>query len=76
MPLEERKERWRDNDGRAASANSIDHWTANCLKAIAGGAAEEPECSLHPAGSIIRSGAIARAEPWLAASPIWSSLGY
>jgi trehalose 6-phosphate synthase len=75
MPLEERKDRWRDMMA-ALRANSIDHWTANCLKAIAGGAEEEPECSLHPAGSIIRSGAIARAEPWLAASPIWSSLGY
>jgi len=75
MPLEERKDRWRDMMA-ALRANSIDHWTANCLKAIAGGAEGEPECSLHPAGSIIRSGAIARAEPWLASSPIWSSLGY
>ena len=35
MPLEERKARWRDNMA-ALKANSIDHWTENCLKAIAG----------------------------------------
>ena len=75
MPLEERKARWRDNMA-ALRANSIDHWTENCLKAIAGGAATEPECAIHPAGEIIRTGAIARSEPWRAASPIWSSLGY
>ncbi len=76
MPLEERKQRWRDMMA-TLRGNSIDHWTANCLQAIAGeSAAAEPECSLHPAGAIVRSGAIARAEPWLAASPIWSSLGY
>jgi len=74
MPLEQRKARWRDNMA-ALKANSIDHWTENCLKAIAGAAAE-PECSIHPAGEIIRAGAIARPEPWRAASPIWSSLGY
>ena len=74
MPLEERKARWRDNMA-ALKANSIDHWTENCLKAIAGTAAE-PECSMHPAGEIILAGAIARPEPWRAASPIWSSLGY
>jgi trehalose 6-phosphate synthase len=76
MPLEERKDRWRDMMA-ALRGNSIDHWTANCLRAIAGErATAEPECSLHPAGSVVRSGDIPRAEPWLAASPIWSSFDY
>ncbi len=76
MPLEERKARWRDMMA-ALQANSIDHWTSSCLRAIAGdGADAEPECSLHPAGAVVRSGAIEYSEPWLAAPPIWSSLGY
>jgi trehalose 6-phosphate synthase len=67
MPLEERRDRWRDNMA-ALRANSIDHWTANCLKAIGGESeAAETESSMHPAGSVIRSGVIARSEPWLAA---------
>ncbi len=70
MPLDERKDRWRDNIA-ALRANSIDRWTADCVTAIAGeSVAAETECALRPAG------AIARAEPWRAASPIWSSLGY
>ncbi len=75
MPLEERKERWRAMMA-VLRANSIEHWTANCLEAIAGEvAAAEPERSLHPAGAIVRSGVIARPEPWLAAAPVWWSLG-
>ena len=76
MPLAERKARWRDCMA-ALRANGIDDWTANCLAAIGGDDAFAPrECSLHPAGSVVRSGDIARSEPWLAASPVWSSLGY
>ncbi|VFU11168.1 alpha,alpha-trehalose-phosphate synthase (UDP-forming) [Methylocella tundrae] len=75
MPLEERQDRWRDMMATLRD-NSIDHWTANCLQAISGESEADLEGSLHPAGSIIRSGAIAKSEPWLAASPIWTSLGY
>ncbi|VTZ21272.1 Trehalose-6-phosphate synthase (fragment) [Methylocella tundrae] len=75
MPLEERQDRWRDMMATLRD-NSIDHWTANCLQAISGESEADLEGSLHPAGSIIRSGAIAKSEPWLAPSPIWTSLGY
>ena len=75
MPLDERKDRWRDMMD-VLRENSIDHWTANCLRAIGGDNSVEPDCSLHPAGDIIRSGVIQKPEPWLASSPIWSSLGY
>ncbi|ACK52801.1 alpha,alpha-trehalose-phosphate synthase (UDP-forming) [Methylocella silvestris BL2] len=68
MPLEERIDRWRDMMS-ALRGNSIDHWTNKCLQAISGEVEAEGESSLHPAGSIIRSGAIPAAEPWLCAQP-------
>jgi trehalose 6-phosphate synthase len=79
MPLDERKARWREMMA-VLRANGIEHWTANCLDALGGdGEAARLECSLHPAGAIVRSGVLPRAEPWpdpwLASAPVWSSLG-
>jgi trehalose 6-phosphate synthase len=76
MPLEERKERWNDMMG-ALRNNSIDNWTNRFLQMLSGESKRlEVERSLHPAGAIIKSGVIAKTEPWLAAAPIWTSLGY
>ena len=72
MPLEERRERWRELMG-ALRDNSIDHWAARCLSAIAGEDEAEVESSLHPAGSIVRSGTIADAEPWFCAQDLTSA---
>ncbi len=73
MPLEERRERWR---GMMAVLrhNSIDHWMAKCLGAVAGESEAEAEGSLPPAGSILRSSAVMKPEAWLDSSPTWSSV--
>ncbi len=75
MPLEERRERWRDMMA-TLRMNDIDHWTGKCLQAISGESEAEAECALHPAGAIVRSGVIAKSEPRLAVSPRRLSLGH
>ncbi len=76
MSLEERKDRWNDMIA-ALRANSIDNWTNRFLQMLNGESeGVELERSMHPAGAVIKSGVIAKAEPWLAAAPIWTSLGY
>jgi trehalose 6-phosphate synthase len=76
MPLDERKDRWSDMMA-ALRGNSIDNWTNSFLQMLGGeGKVVKLERSLHPAGAVVKSGVIAKSEAWLAASPIWSSLGY
>ena len=76
MSLEERKDRW-NAMMEALRVNSIDNWTTRFLNALGGESdLAEQGRSLHPAGGVIRSGAIVEAEPWRAAAPTWTNLGH
>jgi trehalose 6-phosphate synthase len=76
MPLDERKERW-SSMMETLRLNSIEHWSARFLQALGGEAdLAEPERLLQGACGAPAPADGAKADPWRAAAPIWTTLGH